>query len=219
MATFRIAPIVTDLNKSLVALPPQIDTETQKIKDFRNSQISGSQRQQNLNEFCENNEWLKPFYAEYTFEVDFIMAGNSYEIIQTIAKSLKKPAVIEKISEKLNDEDISVSGEEVLRLANKYGKGWFAIMVANNIDHLTIMPDYLVRAIAFAAKHISKEVFLFMAKYRLASLIKSTTKGDETDYNSFLIQLSQLPDCDDALKYFTDNFKEDQLTKLISYTK
>jgi len=211
--------IVTDLDKSLILLPPKIDTETQEIKDFRNSQISGAQRQKSLNEFCDNNEWLKPFYAQYTFEVDFIKAGNSYEIIKTIAKSFKKSTVIDDISEKLNNENIDVSGKEVLRLANKYGKGWFAIMVADNVDHLTIMPDYLIRAIAFAAKHISKDVFLFMAKYRLASLVKSTTKDDKIDYNSFLIQLSQLPDCDTALKYFADNFKNDQLTKLINYTK
>jgi predicted ATP-dependent endonuclease of OLD family len=208
--------IITDLDLSIVELPEYAENESNEIKGFRNSQIAGEQRQTRLTEFCENNAWIEPFYAKYTFEVDFLLDGNEYEVIQTVAKAFTNATTIEKISNKLDEDDVSISGKEILRLANKFGKGWFAIMLSENITHLTNIPGYIINAISFSAKNISPQNLLAMAKYRLASLIIKTLKDDTTDYNELLLELNKATTNSEALSFFKENLPEDPLTLLIN---
>ena len=55
--------IITDWDKSILPLGADPKKDTQEEKDCRNSQISGQQRKENLDEFAEDNEWIDVFYA------------------------------------------------------------------------------------------------------------------------------------------------------------
>jgi hypothetical protein len=67
---------------------------------------------------------LEVFYADYTFEVDFLKANNSHEVISLIKSQYKQQQRIDDISKKLENKDIAISGKEILRLADeKFGKG------------------------------------------------------------------------------------------------
>ncbi len=42
-------------------------------------------------------------------------------------------------------------GKEILRLSGKLGKGWFALLLSERFISRTNIPDYILRAVAFAS--------------------------------------------------------------------
>jgi len=209
--------IITDLDKSILPLPTNEDEDTEEQKGCRNSQKSGIERKNRLDAFVKGNNWLEVFYAIYTFEVDFLLKGNSYEVISLIKKQYKQQQNIDNISKKLKQKDIAISGKEILRLADeKFGKGWFAIMLSEHIDHLTFIPDYIINAIAHTSQHISEKTLFEMAKYRLNAFIEKAHNENGTDYNSLLQDMLTFDSLTDSLLYYVDKCPNDQLTKLIS---
>ncbi|MBK0379336.1 ATP-dependent nuclease [Mucilaginibacter segetis] len=209
--------ILTDLDTSILPLPPQKDDESAEIKGCRNSQISGLTRKDKLDAFIDGNTWIEVFYAKYTFEVDFLQANNSYEIKLAIADEYKTKKTLDDIGSKLDDANVAVAGKEVLRLAQKFGKGWFAIMISENINHLTVLPDYIIKAIAFAFKDTSWQALIPMVSYRLKALAKSTFDGDKTDYKKILEEFSAIKEQDKALSYFVGQLPKDPISLLIKY--
>lgn len=211
--------IITDWDKSILPLGADPKKDSQEEKDCRNSQISGQQRKDKLEEFVKDNEWVKAFYAEHTFEVDFLLAGNSYEIINTINLEYKTEAAKKKAKEALEDDDVAVSGTEVLRLAAKFKKGWFALMLSENVNHLTELPEYIIEAIAFASPHLNQKTILSLMKYRLVKFQVETVNDDKIDYSKILPEVNKAKTYDDALKIFTKHLKSDAVTKLVNYLK
>jgi len=209
--------ILTDLDQSIYELPEDKDCESYILRKARNSQIAGADRKISLDEFCEDNPWINVFYADYTFEVDFILRNNSAEVIAAMKTGYKATNIIDKIESKLKDKSVEVAGAAVLKLAEKFGKGWFAIMLADKLDHLTYVPDYILKAIAFAAKNISGKILLVMANFRLAEFVKSPYSGDTNDYNSILIKLNGFENVNDALNFYLEEMPSDQLSRLMLY--
>jgi hypothetical protein len=200
-------------------LPADENDDTDEQRGCRNSQKSGIERRKRLDAFCKENNWLKVFYADYTFEVDFLKTNNSHEVISLIKSQYKQQQRIEDISKKLENTDVAVSGKEILRLADeKFGKGWFAIMLSEHVKHWTYIPDYIINAIAHTSQHISDKVLLEMAKYRLKTFIEieMAYEGDKIDYNSQLQAVSESEKVEDGINIYKDNLPDDQLTKFIN---
>ncbi|WP_140160641.1 ATP-dependent nuclease, partial [Algoriphagus antarcticus] len=72
--------IITDLDKSILKLPPEESEDTPVERGCRNSEKSGAARKISLDKFCNKNPWISPFYGKYTFEVEFIRSGNAFEV-------------------------------------------------------------------------------------------------------------------------------------------
>lgn len=161
----RNCAIITDGDMALISLPPDKSDDSKEQRDARNSQDKGLERKEKLNSFCKDNRWVEAFYAEHTFEVDFILNSNDYEIVQTLDKIYKRSVDREKAKLKLESSDPVEQGKEVLRLAEKEGKGWFALIVAEQIISGTFIPTYILEAIAFASNHISEKHLIKMASY------------------------------------------------------
>ena len=212
----RKCSILTDNDISIVSLPKDQTEDTEYERDCRNSQISGANRKLLLDEFCNENDFVEPFYAKHTFEVDFLMANNSYEIVQTVEKAYKKESDKNKIKEILENDDIAISGKEVLRLANKFGKGWFAIMLSDNIDHLTVIPKYILNALIFACPSFRDSLLLSMANFRLKKLKDNAFDGDKADYNKILSEIDSIENHKSALDYYKKTLPKDILSDLIS---
>jgi predicted ATP-dependent endonuclease of OLD family len=209
--------IITDLDKSMLPLPANEDDDTEAQRYCRNSQKSGIERKKRLDAFCEENSWLDVFYADYTFEVDFLKTNNSHYVISLVKKQYKQQQRVEDISEKLKDTDIAVSGKEILRLADdKFGKGWFAIMLSEHINHLTYIPDYIINAIAHTSQHISDKVLVEMAKYRLNVFLQKDYEESQVDYNLLIKEMSEPKELKDRLTIYKRNLPDDQLTKFIN---
>jgi predicted ATP-dependent endonuclease of OLD family len=212
----RHCSIITDNDISIVELPEESKNDTEYQKSCRQSEESGKGRKSKLDTFCEGNTFLHPFYAKHTFEVDFLLANNAFEIKETIKKEYSRESDIKKISDLLDNESVSVSGKEVLRLAEKFGKGWFAIMISDNIDNLTVIPEYILKAISFACSKINRNILLSIALYRLKSLSKFHYEDDENDYLGLLKQVKEITDLEEAVIFYTKKLPDDILTKLVS---
>lgn len=134
---------------------------------MRDSQTAGQIRSILLNTTYDSNPWVVPFYAPHTFEIDFALNLNTFEIKAILPSIYKRQSDIDKSTKKLNSEDKSIVGKEALRLANKEGKGWFALLVSEQLSYETVIPEYILEAIAFTSEHIKKEHLIAMAQYRI----------------------------------------------------
>ena len=211
----RNCSILTDNDLSIVELPDHSIGDNEFEKKCRQSEISGKARKVKLDAYCAENEYIKPFYAKHTFEVDFLKANNKLEINETVKKAYKQQADIERITKLIDDEKIAISGKEILRLAEKFGKGWFAIMLSENIDNITFIPNYILEAISFSCTHISKSSLLSIAYFRINALDKRHFKDDKNNYKQLLVDIRKIDDQDKALKYFKEKLPQDSLSQLM----
>lgn len=192
------------------------DEDTNYERHCRLSQSDGLNRKKDLDQFCAENDWVEAFFAKYTFEVDFMKYNNAYEICKTIDIAYKRTADKETIKEKINNNDLAISGKEILRLAEKFGKGWFSIMLSDNINHLTGIPEYILKAIAYCCQNIKSDILFTMAKYRLNNLSEVAMQNDKINYKSKLKQMIQYKTHEQAIEYYTETFKKDILTEFIN---
>ena len=210
----RNCAILTDSDKSIITLPRDPESDDENQKHFRASEKSGQERMTRLNSFCEGNEFLKPFYADYTFEVDFLKNGNSFEYVRCLDKIYSRDADITKSKEKLENKSIEISGVEILRIANKYGKGWLALGVSEHLVYNTYIPDYIIKAIAFASAHINSYSKAKAAIYRVKSIRNHKKHSLNEEAQKFIIDgINQ----DNLVDSFINTFNNDQLTKFLSF--
>ena len=215
----KYCSIITDLDTSIVELPDDEEDDTAYEKGCRNSQKSGVERKEKLKTFCSKNKWINPFYATYTFEVDFLLDNNSHEVIKVVNKEYSKKTDRERIKALLEDGDVSISGKEILRLADAFGKGWFALMIAENVDHLTKIPNYILNALLFAAPHLNFSTLTSMARYRIESLSNGSYTDDKTDYKDLLKKFKVLKTKEESLDFYCTNLPRDLLTVIIKKFK
>jgi len=209
--------ILTDLDKSIIKLPDTPPKEEEKIqKHCRASEKSGAERKERLDNFCKGNIFLKPFYTEHTFEVDFLMNKNSHEFVYSLKDIYSNEATIEKIKSKLESASIEIAGVEILRIAKKHGKGWFALRVSEQINYNTYIPAYILEAIAFASGHINISSIVKAMNYRLDSIQSNHKESNELKgkIKKFLeIEKTQ----EEIVDKFMTTFPKDQLTKFLTF--
>lgn len=177
----RKCSILTDLDDAICDTTIN-DGESVALKKYitkvENSKIKGLERKVILDEFEKDNDWLKTFYADYTFEVDFVMNGNDSEVVKIIDEVYVDKPTIKLTKEELEDKDVAIFGKRVLTMANQEGKGWFAIMLGKHISYKTIIPDYIIEAIAFAKESYSKNIIADVIEYRMNKNAKDDDKID-----------------------------------------
>ncbi|BBA76404.1 MULTISPECIES: AAA family ATPase [Bacillus] len=163
----RKCAIITDLDRSIKKLPndPKMDTPLQK--KYRSSQKKGFQRREFLNEFCSNNCWLKPFYAEHTFEID-TFKDNLNLIIETLTEVYSQKMKIAEKENKLKSSNLEEVYETILQVAEKEGKGWYSLMLSEKVEFDFYFPQYILAAISFASSHLDERHLQKMMYYRLS---------------------------------------------------
>ncbi len=163
----RRCAIVTDLDRAIIDLPENSEEDDPDQKHARNSQMAGKKRHDSLEGFTENNSWVSSFFAHHTFEVDFLQAGNVREVEEVVDTIYTRRRYKERVKEALESEDPSISGIQVLKLANKVGKGWFALLLSESLHVDTYIPKYILRAVAFAADNVTGSMLKQMVLFRL----------------------------------------------------
>jgi len=141
-------------------------------------------------------------------------------VIRVVEKEFKQEAAKSRIKQLLNNSEKAISGKEILRLADKFGKGWFAIMISGEITPRTSIPTYILSALAFACPRLNEKIKESLIKKRLKSL-SLPFPDDDFDYQGVYDQVlnvdilggsveqlfkSQLPD--DSLTQFFDLINE-----------
>lgn len=166
----RRCSIITDLDAVFInPIPlPGDDPETLKFKSkLLRSQTAGAERKVVLDAQAAGNAWLRPFYANNTFEVDFIACGNAHQVAASVNDVYTLPATrVQSIAELTSDEPAQF-GRRVLAMANYEGKGWFAILLGKKIDHRTVIAPYIRQALIFAHGIFSTELLFNILKHRV----------------------------------------------------
>lgn len=207
----RPCAIVTDRDASLLPLPDDHDDDTDEESNARAADADGEAREERLEAFVKNNRWLEPFFAEHTFEIDFVHSGNAPEIINILPQIYKKASNITASKKKLQSKNTITSGREALRLAKKMGKGWFALLLAENLTNLTLIPDYILRAIAFACHlSVTDSALRQIGLYRMKAdddLVQEF--GGDGKYEDLSVA--------DFLQQYQERIPDDDLSHLIGY--
>lgn len=207
----KYCSILTDLDKSIIPLPPDSSNDSDQQKHCRAAEKAGESRKKILTDFCQDNEFVKAFYADYTFEVDLLMYNNSYEYINSLDKIFKKPETIEKVKAKLEAKSVEISGAEILRIAENYGKGWLALLVSEYLVYNTYIPQYIQNAIAFSSQHLNISSKAKAALYRINAF--RSMKKDTFHEQAMSFNIKDRSDEEIVIEY-CDTFKNDQLTEL-----
>jgi len=165
--------IVTDLDTSIIdtAIAPGDTEDVQnRKKKYLGSQEKGIARKASLEATFNGNQWISSFFAPHTFEVDFVSVGNARTMVGILPDVYKDKATIATAKAELESTDVALYGQRALTIANNYGKGWLAILLGKKIDPDIAIPEYILRAIAFAHPTIKKEVWFNVLDYRLKLL-------------------------------------------------
>ena len=168
--------IVTDLDQAFIDLTPDpldSDAEIKAKSRALGSQTSGAARSGRLNAFCHGNAWLSAHFAQHTFEVDFILAGNSAAVVSVLNDIYVDAGTIAQAKADLESGDIARYGTRVLTMAKHVGKGWFAIILAKAITPDVQLPNYLLSALFSAHRPISVETMASILEYRLKVQVAS----------------------------------------------
>ncbi len=165
------------------------------------AQGSGAARKVALDGFATHNPLLSVSYAEHTFEVDFIAAGNGEVVKKVVPDVYASAATIATAGADLTSGDKAAFGRRVLTMAENQGKGWFAILLSKKIDHKTILPDYIKDAVFFARPTLSRELFFNIYDYRTAQAVAAgdipqavadTARAKLAEYRRSVIDLATL---------------------------
>ncbi len=166
----RRCSIITDLDSAFMNTYAQPgddpDTLAYKRKLLR-AQEAGENRRNALDAQAAGNDWLYPFYARHTFEVDFAASGNVEKVVASVNDVYVNPATRALSIDQLRSGDLAQLGRRVLTMANNEGKGWFAILLGKQVDHRTIIPAYVRQAIIFAHGTFSRELIFNILEYRV----------------------------------------------------
>ncbi len=197
--------IVTDEDKSITG----VENEAQR---------KGANRKLELIDYSNSNSYISPFFGEHTFEVELIKCGNSSYFKPIITRSyegMHHRTVEARTNHLTNIESSNVSeyGDAALKIAEREGKGWFALQLCDQIDYKFIIPDYILKAIAFCSNDSILNVARDIVKYRVK-------KGKEDVLNpqhSIFQALNSEIDKDNIIDLFKTQLPDDQFTKLLSY--
>ncbi|RQS48541.1 DUF2813 domain-containing protein [Burkholderia sp. Bp8989] len=162
--------IVTDLDSLFIDPTPAAtdsDAATAFKRKCQGAHDDGAERKVALDAFVAGNDWLSAHYATHTFEVDFVLAGNIEPACAIVSKVYVDPATRTEAEEDLRSGDRSRYGKRMLTMAGNQGKGWFAILLGDALDHTTIIPQYIRKAVFFARPELSRELYSNIYSYRL----------------------------------------------------
>lgn len=166
--------ILTDLDATFFDTTP-IKNDIESVAKAKRKALAsakvGLARQEEINGFCQGNEWIEPFFAPHTFEVDFIAAGNGSDGADIAGEIYKDKAKIEIAKTELKSKEISIFGKRILTMANNSGKGWFAIQMGSVVSYNTYIPTYIFRALLFAHGTVDKIFLLSILHYRAAVIL------------------------------------------------
>ncbi|HAT3682859.1 TPA: AAA family ATPase [Serratia marcescens] len=177
--------IVTDLDEAFfdIKIPEDANKDDIEIKAKKKaaaSQKSGAERKTRLQDFCNKNNWIEVFFADHTFEVDFIKSGNHQYLENIVRDIYKQEATITDSINELKSGDLKKSGVRALTMANYQGKGWFALTLGKVIDFKTAIPDYILNAIQFSHGGFNRQLKYKILEHRYNSVINHVVFAQTT---------------------------------------
>ena len=200
----RYCSIVTDEDVQIV----------EKSSSFYKGEAEsrGKSRKAKLEDLYKENPWVESFYAPHTLEVDFALCenkNNSKYIENIVEINYVKQDTIQNHKDKLIGSD-SECANTVLTLARDMGKGWYAIILSNNLDCAVSIPEYILDAVAFACQEvINIDIVLKIIEYSLTGY----EDKDSKPVNKLLQVAKTLDEKRECIHVFREAFPSDVVTQ------
>lgn len=208
----RYCAIITD---SDVQIP---DAKHQKPE----AEKLGTTRKDKLCKLFAGNKYVNSFYAPHTLEIDFANISDNRKYIIPIIdisypeEGLKDPTKTQA-TKALHEKNLN--GTEAERydslsiITNRIGKGWYATLLADQINVATIIPDYILEAIAFASQEIiTQKIKLKMVCFSIDAYDED---GNVPTIKAFAHSAKTKEDEIKAIEKFRFEFPDDMVSKLI----
>lgn len=163
----RYCSIITDLDQELF----------EATKSNPEAAKRGETRKKKLQDLFGDNPFVESFFAPYTLEVDFANIPNNRGFIKKVIEDHYTDKITIKNHKNGIDGRASERYDAVLTVAKGIGKGWYATMLANNINTLADIPEYILDAVAFACRDVINVSIKLKIIYYMLSSIKPEPKG------------------------------------------
>ena len=153
----RYCAIVTDLDKQAV------DSTSRFYSDV--AEEKGAARKAKLDRLYKANSWVDMFFAEHTFEIELLKLGDNCEYFASaIDQIYVQDATIKNHKEALKNQETQANN--LLLLLEKEGKGWFATILAGELNCNIEIPSYIMEALAFASQEtMNLQIYTKMLLY------------------------------------------------------
>ena len=176
----------------------------------------GRSRKEKLSDLYETNDWVEAFYAPHTLEVDFALTderANKEYIGKVIEQNYVNSNTIDKHKENLNNGIDAKCANTVLTLARDMGKGWYATVLSSYIDVAVTIPQYILKAVAFASREvISVDIVFKMMEYSLSGYDETFEILEIEFQNNNAISRDEKVCC---INKFREIYTDDMLSKFL----
>jgi putative ATP-dependent endonuclease of OLD family len=184
--------IITDLDAATFDVTVHDGDTKETITDkgvAERSAKAGQERHARLTAMAATNPLISCHFAEHTFEVDFIKAGNVETIVAVVPELYDKQPYIDAAVTRLNSGKLEDYGPQALFLAKKAGKGWFAVMLGRLITAETVVPGYILDALLTVHAPLSPPTLAAIIDHRLGVLEASEVLG--VDFTALRAEVDQ----------------------------
>lgn len=114
----------------------------------------GQSRKEKLDALFYVNEWVDIFYAPHTLEVDFYNINDNKNYLKRIIQTHYSQDAAKKRHIEAVDASEAQRYDSIITVVKELGKGWHSILLAESINSTTRIPEYIIRAIAYASQDI-----------------------------------------------------------------
>lgn len=199
----RNCAIITDLDKILPGA----------TKCSQEAANRGETRKIKLTKLFGSNPYVECFYAPYTLEVDFASEKENRMFIEKVIEThYQQEGTITNHKSNLNAQEKD-RYDTVLTVAKGIGKGWYATLLSNYIDETAVIPEYIIKAIAF----VCREVMDLSIKMKIINYTLCACEEDET--RAALLEQYKLATIDSEkmafIKVFCETLPDDTASKFL----
>ena len=181
----------------------------------------GKFRSEKLDKLFDSNSYVETFYAPHTLEVDFANLKNNRGFINEVIKTTyKDQPTIDKHIALIDSDDEVARYDSVMTVVNNVKKGWYATLLAAVVDYTAIIPDYIIKSLAFASHEIIDEQIIWkIVKYSFSGYDSNDTKdlkkqlksaNTEEKKNAFVVAFRNAFPKDMATMFLDEVDKYDQ---------
>ena len=152
-----------------------------------------------------NNRFVECFYADYTLEIDFAKESANHKYIKKIISDI----YVDKNAISRHSSNISSGGKQqynsIMTILDRVKKGWYAILLSNELDSDVQIPDYILKAIIFASNDSIRnnlDLQLKLIRYVLQS--GSSING----HNEFIQKINDIKTSSEVEDFIRDFISE-----------
>lgn len=164
--------ILTDRDEAYLTAPT-VFANKKDVDHLIAADRDGLQRKNELDAYITGNSYTRAFYAQNTFETELLNTARMYNhntdlFRSTLPLIYERQSFITAYEKHFTSADESERNHYVLKLANKVGKGWFALLLSEKSHSCLYIPTYILNALSHVLKgHATEEIWKKMFSYRL----------------------------------------------------